>query len=103
MIVIGTDRVERYFADRGGHKGIKGARTQYESWLRIAMSVRWRNPQDVKAAYPKASILKAGRAVFNIEGNDFRLVARIQYQAGILAIRSFGTHSEYDRIDAETV
>jgi mRNA interferase HigB len=67
------------------------------------MSARWRNPQDVKAAYPKPSILKAGRAVFNIKGNDFRLIARIQYQAGVLAIRFFGTHSEYDRIDAETV
>ena len=67
------------------------------------MSARWRNPQDVKAAYPKPSILKAGRAVFNIKGNDFRLIARIQYQAGVLAIRFFGTHSEYDKINAETV
>jgi mRNA interferase HigB len=63
----------------------------------------WRNPEDVKAAYPKASILKAGRVVFNINGNDYRLVARVQYQAGAMAIRFFGTHAEYDRIDAETV
>jgi mRNA interferase HigB len=103
MIVIGTDLVERYFADHAGHKGIKGARTQYDAWLSIATSARWRNPQDVKAAYPKASILKAGRVVFNMKGNDFRLIARIQYQAGALAIRFFGTHSEYDKIDAETV
>jgi len=57
----------------------------------------------VKASYPKASILKGGRVVFNIKGNDFRLVVRIQYQAGIVAVRFFGTHAEYDRIDAETV
>jgi mRNA interferase HigB len=57
----------------------------------------------VKAAYPKASILKAGRVVFNIKGNDYRLIARVQYQAGVLAIRFFGTHAEYDEIDAETV
>jgi mRNA interferase HigB len=73
------------------------------SWRSIATLARWRNPQDVKAAYPKASILKAGRVVFNIKGNDLRLVARLQYQAGVLAIRSFGTHAEYDKIDAETV
>src|SRR5262245_8795345 len=103
MIVIGTDLVVRYFGDRAGHKGIKGARTQYEAWLSIAMSTTWRNPQDVKAAYPKASILKAGRVVFNIKGNDLRLIARVQYQAGVLAIRFFGTHAEYDAIDAETV
>ena len=57
----------------------------------------------MKASYPKASILKAGRVVFNIEGNDFRLIARIQYQAGVLAIRFFGTHGEYDDVDAETI
>jgi mRNA interferase HigB len=103
MVVIGTEIVERYLASRAGHKGIKGARTQYDAWLNIVTLARWSNPQDVKAAYPKASILKGGRVVFNIKGNDFRLVARIQYQAGVLAVRFFGSHSEYDKIDAETV
>jgi mRNA interferase HigB len=103
MIVIGTDVVENYLADRAGHKGVRAARSHYESWLGIATRTEWRNPQDVKAAYPKVSILKAGRVVFNIKGNDFRLVARIKYQAGIVVIRFFGTHGEYDKIDAETV
>jgi mRNA interferase HigB len=57
----------------------------------------------VKASHPKASILKAGRVVFNIKGNDNRLVAAVQYQAGVLVIRFFRTHAEYDRIDVETV
>jgi mRNA interferase HigB len=57
----------------------------------------------VKAAYPKASILKASRAVFNIKDNDYRLIAALQYQAGVLVIRFFGTHAEYDEINAETV
>jgi mRNA interferase HigB len=103
MIVIGADLVESYFADRSGHKGIKAAWSQYQAWLDIVSRAQWRHPEDVKASYPKASILKAGRVVFNIKGNDFRLVARIQYQAGILAIRFFGSHAEYDKIDAETV
>jgi len=59
--------------------------------------------KDVKASYPKASILKASRVVFNIKGNDYRLVAALQYRAGVVAIRFFGSHSEYDKIDAETV
>lgn len=59
--------------------------------------------EEVKASHPRASILKGGRVVFNIKGNDYRLVAALQYQAGVLAIRFFGTHAEYDRIDAETV
>jgi len=103
MIVIGTDVAERYFARRAGHKGIKAARSQYDAWLAIATRAEWRNPEHVKAAYPKASILKAGRVVFNIKGNDYRLIAAVQYRAGVLAIRFFGTHGEYDEIDAETV
>jgi mRNA interferase HigB len=103
MIVIGTELVESYFADRAGHRGINVARSQYDAWMQIVSRAQWRNPQDVKAAHPKASILKAGRVVFNVKGNDYRLVARVQYQAGVVAIRFFGTHAEYDRIDAETV
>jgi mRNA interferase HigB len=49
------------------------------------------------------SVLKGGRVVFNIKGNDYRLVAAVQYQAGVLVIRFFGTHAEYDKIDAEKV
>ena|SRR5262249_38881001 len=103
MIVIGTDVVERYLADHAGHKGIRAARSQYEAWLNIVTRANWRNPENVKAAYPKASILKAGRIVFNIKGNDYRLVAAVQHRAGALAIRFFGSHAEYNRIDSETV
>jgi mRNA interferase HigB len=103
MIVIGTELVESYLAKRAGHKGIRAARLQYEAWLHICQRAQWRNPEDVKASYPKASILKAGRVAFNIKGNDYRLIARVQYQAGVVAIRFFGTHAEYDNIDAESV
>jgi mRNA interferase HigB len=103
MIVIGTELIERYLADHAGHKGIKAARAQYQAWLGIAGRAQWRNPEEVKASYPNASILKSGRVIFNIKGNDYRLVTRIQYQAGVLAIRFFGTHAQYDNIDAETV
>jgi mRNA interferase HigB len=103
MIVIGTDAVERYFARRAGHRGIRSARSHYDAWLALASDARWRVPADVKASHPKASVLKGGRIVFNIKGNDFRLIAALQYRAGVLVIRFFGTHAEYDRVDAETV
>jgi mRNA interferase HigB len=103
MIVIGSQLVEHYLADHASHKGVKAARSQYQAWFDIVSRAQWRSPEDVKASYPKASILKASRVVFNIKGNDYRLVARIQYQASVLAIRFFGTHAEYDKIDAETV
>lgn len=103
MIVAGTQIVERYFEDHAGHRGIKAARAQYNAWFSIVNRAEWRSPEDVKRSHPKASILKGGRAVFNIKGNDFRLIAALDYPAGVLRIRFFGTHTEYDEINAETV
>lgn len=103
MIVIGSDLVERYFVARVGHKGVKAARSQFDVWLAIADAARWPTPEAVKRSHPKASILRGGRVVFNIKGNDFRLVAALNYQAGVLVVRFFGTHAEYDEVDAESV
>jgi mRNA interferase HigB len=103
MIVVGRQKVEAFFADRKGHKGIASARSSFEAWLAIVRDAAWETPEDVKRSHPKASILKAGRVVFNIKANDFRLVSVIQYQASVVTIRFFGTHEEYDRIDAETI
>jgi mRNA interferase HigB len=103
MILVGTDVVENYFKAHAGHKGIKSARAQYDAWRTIVETSDWKTPSDVKRAHPKASILKSGRVVFNIKANDYRLVALVQYQAGVLMIRFFGSHQEYDGINAETV
>ena len=103
MIVIGTDVVNAYFQSRAGHRGIKAARAQYDAWLAIAEIADWKTPEEVKKAHPKASILKGGRVVFNIKANDFRMIALVQYVEGILMIRFFASHKEYDGIDAETV
>ena len=101
MIVIGTDVVDRYFGAQGGHRGIKAARAQYDAWRAIAESAQWKTPQDVKSAHPKASILKGGRVVFNIKANDYRLIVVVQYENGVVMIRFFGSHEEYDKVDAE--
>ena len=103
MLVIGTDLVEGYFAAHAGHKGIKAARKQYEAWRAIVEAADWNKPADVKRAHPKASILKGGRVVFNIKANDYRLIALVRYRDGVLMIRFFGSHEEYDAIDAEAV
>lgn len=103
MIVIGTDVVERYFAARAGHRGIKAARAQYDAWRAIVEKAQWKMPEDVKKAHPKASILKGSRAVFNIKGNDYRLITIVQYAQGVLMIRFFGSHEDYDKVDAESV
>lgn len=103
MIVVGINLAETYFTSHAGHRGIRVARRQFDAWLAITRRSEWRTPEDIKRSHPKASILKGGRVVFNIKGNDFRLITLVEYRAGVLAIRFFGTHAEYDRIDAETV
>jgi mRNA interferase HigB len=103
MLVIGTDVVEQYLAARVGHQGTGAVRKQYDAWLAIAEAAEWKQPADVKNSHPKVSILKSGRVVFNIKANDFRLVSAVDYRAGLVMIRFFGSHTEYDQIDAETV
>lgn len=103
MIVVGTGLPAAYFAARRGHRGMRAAQAQYDAWLAIAKRANWRTPAEIKTAHPKASILKGGRVVFNIKGNDFRLVALVEYRAGVVMIRWFGDHADYDRIDAATV
>ncbi len=79
------------------------AEDQLKTWFTEAEDADWRNPADVKAKYGSASILKSNRAVFNICGNRYRLVVRINYQYATVYIRFIGTHAEYDRIDVETI
>lgn len=79
------------------------ASPQISSWLSEAQSAKWSNPHALKERYPSASILGNNRVVFNIRGNNFRLVTQIDYKLGFVRVRFFGTHAEYDRIDASEV
>ena len=53
--------------------------------------------------YPSADILPGNRVVFNIKGNNYRLIVKIHYNTGIVFIRFVGTHAEYDKIDATCI
>jgi mRNA interferase HigB len=83
--------------------GCTDAKLPLKAWFREAERATWLNPADVKAAYRNASIVGEGRVVFNIAGNKYRLVVRINYPYGIVYVRFIGTHREYDRIDATKV
>jgi mRNA interferase HigB len=63
----------------------------------------WRNPSDIKDQYRSASILKNRRVVFNIKGNDYRLVVAVAYKLQIVYVKFVGTHKAYDAVDAETI
>lgn len=76
---------------------------QLKAWYNEAERAAWKSPEDIKREYPSASILKSKRVIFNIKGNAYRLVVRINYGYGLVWIRFAGTHEEYDRIDASRI
>ena len=76
---------------------------QLEAWHSEAAKADWRTPQDVKAQFRSASIVKGSRVIFNIKGNDYRLIVKINYPYRIVYIRFVGTHKQYDKIDVENV
>jgi mRNA interferase HigB len=73
------------------------------AWIDEARKAQWSSPADIKDQYRSASILKSRRVVFNIKGNDYRLVVAVAYRFGALYIKFVGTHKQYDAVDADTV
>lgn len=73
------------------------------AWYDEASKARWTQPADIKAHYASASILKNRRVVFNIKGNDYRLIVAIAYKVGLVYVKFIGTHAQYDAVDSETV
>jgi mRNA interferase HigB len=79
------------------------AEDQLKTWYKEASGAQWTTPNDIKAAYAKASILKSGRVVFNICGNKYRLVVDINFVRQWVFIRFIGSHEAYDKIDADKI
>jgi mRNA interferase HigB len=73
------------------------------AWYREVQKEDWDTPAKVKAKYRSASVIGDSRVVFNIKGNDYRVVVKINYPYRVVYIRFVGTHAEYDGISAEGV
>lgn len=74
-----------------------------KAWFSEAEKAQWKNTNDIRTNYPTASFVADNRVVFNIKGNHYRLIVKINYYYGMVWIRFVGTHGEYDRIDAKTI
>ena len=79
------------------------AEQSLKSWFSEAEKARWKTPTDIKRLYPSASFLADNRVVFNIKGNTYRLIVKINYDYGQVFVRFVGTHAQYDKIDAGTI
>lgn len=72
-------------------------------WAEVVKTAQWKNHAELKATFPSADYVKNGRYVFNIGGNNFRIVAVVIFIGGVMNIRFVGTHAEYDKIDCATI
>jgi len=80
-----------------------GAEQHLKAWIDEVKKAAWTQPAEIKEQFRSASILKGRRVVFNIKGNDYRLIVAVAYRYQAVYVKFIGTHAVYDAIDAETV
>jgi len=88
------------FTEASGHED---AYQPTMAWYRQVKAANWSSPAELKRDFGGASILRDGRAVFNLGGNKYRVVVWINYPYRVVYVRFIGSHRDYDRIDAQTV
>ena len=103
MRILSRRALREYVNSLAGHRDQQAVRTALDDWYAAVKKAKWKEPADLKAQYGSASILKNRRAVFNICGNKYRLVVKINYVTGVVYIRFVGSHAAYDDIDANEV
>jgi mRNA interferase HigB len=96
MRVIAKSRLKQYWQQRQ----YREAEMPLKAWHDEICKGAWKNFNDLKMDYPNASIVGNDRVVFNINGNSYRLVVKFEFKMNAVFIRFFGTHKEYDRINA---
>lgn len=79
------------------------AEQHLKAWVDEVKQAEWLQPSDIKEKYRSASILENRRVVFNIKGNDYRLIVSVAYRFGAIYIKFIGIHAQYDAINAETL
>jgi mRNA interferase HigB len=101
--VIARRTLLQFVESLKGQQGQKVVKDALAAWFHEAQRAAWRNSAEVKRSYGAASIVSADRVVFNIKGNDYRLVTAIDYRRQMVFIKWLGPHRDYDKIDARTV
>ena len=99
--VIARGTLNSFVRNRVDAKHQKTVKAQLNAWYAEVARAEWKS--ELKSQYSSASIVSAERVVFNIKGNDYRLVVAINYAFQVVLIRWLGTHKEYDKIDVEQV
>jgi mRNA interferase HigB len=103
MRIIARRTLREFVRLRSGQKDQVALKAALDAWFDETRKARGRSTADVKRRYATASVVAAERVVFNIKGNDYRLVVAVDFEKGIVWIKWLGTHRDYDRIDASEV
>lgn len=103
MRIIARRTLRSFVETRAGHKDQPALKAALDAWFDEVRRAHWTNTADVKSRYRTASIVTGDRIVFNIKGNDYRLVAAVDFEKSIVWIKWIGTHADYDRIDVTEV
>lgn len=103
MRIIARRTLRDYVEGLAGHKDQRAVSAALDAWYAEVTRANWQTSSDVKHLYATASIVGADRVVFNIKGNDYRLVVSVDYRKAIVWIKWIGTHRQYDRIDVAEV
>lgn len=97
MIITGTEKLRKFVLKHANSK------KSITAWNMVVLKAEWKKSLDVLQDFPRAKILNAERARFEIKSGYYRLIAEIDYEDGLVDIRFIGTHAEYDRIDALSI
>jgi mRNA interferase HigB len=103
MRIISRRALREFIDARAGRKDQQALKSALDSWFAEVSQADWTSTADVKRNYATASIVSADRIVFNVKGNDYRLVVAVDFGKGIVWIKWIGTHKDYDRIDVKEV
>ncbi len=103
MRIIARRTLRQFAESRRGHRDQRALKLALDAWFDEVRKARWKNTADIKRLYASASIVTSDRIVFNIKGNDYRLVVAVDFEKGIVWIKWIGTHRDYDRIDVPEV
>ncbi len=103
MRIIARRTLREFVEGRRRHKDHSALKAALDAWFDEARKARWSSAADVKRSYATASIVSADRMVFNIKGNDYRLIVSTDFEKGIVWIKCIGTHTDYDKIDVKEV
>jgi len=101
--VIARKTLRKYVESLKGSKDYQAVKGAMEAWFHEVRKADWKGPADIVRNYANASIVGPERVVFNIKGNDYRLVVALNYTRKSVFIKWFGTHSDYDKIDVKKV